>query len=87
MERMRSNLRCACCGMRPVWFGCVSWCACEPPPPGTRLCGEIHECSAERRLHRHSFTRVAVEEDWTGLRMGVVFACRCGQARRLDPDG
>ncbi len=85
MELVRGMARCPCCGYRLVWFGCATWCPCEPTPLGTRLFGEPHECTVTRRLHRHAFRRVYREEDWTGQHLGVVFVCSCGQERRLEP--
>ena len=75
---------CPCCGLVPVWFGCRTWCLCEPPPEGTALCGAPHECTALRRLHRHAFRRIVAEEDMCGTQLGPVFICGCGQERRLE---
>ena len=75
---------CPCCGLVPVWFGCGTWCLCEPPPPGAILVGPPHECTAARRLHRHAFRRIMAEEDMCGTQFGTVFICSCGQERRLE---
>ena len=70
--------------MLPVWFHTATWCLCEPAPPDAVVSGLDHECSLERRLHRHWFGRLIAEEDECGTRTAVVFTCACGQARRLE---
>ncbi len=76
--------RCECCGLVPVWFGERTWCLCEPTPRGVLLCGTRHECSAARRLHRHRFVHVIVEEDWCSTPLRMLIACGCGQERAVS---
>ncbi len=78
---------CPCCGLVPVWFGQATWCLCEPVPERATAFGEPHECTADRRIHRHAFRRLLAEEDMAGTRLDTVFACACGQERRLEPVG
>ncbi len=70
--------------MTPTWFGDATWCLCEPPPADTWVSGPIHECGAERRLHRHRFTTLIAEETRDGRRLATIFHCACGQERRME---
>lgn len=67
-----------------MWFGDATWCLCEPAPRRSIVCGRDHECTFERRMHHHWFGRLIAEKDEHGSRTGVVFACACGQARRIE---
>ncbi len=77
--------RCTCCGMVPVWFGCRTWCPCEPTPLRATVHGQPHECTGSRRLHVHHFERCLLEVDASAFWSEVVFRCNCAQERRLDP--
>ncbi len=70
--------------MRVAWFEDTTWCLCEPPRDGMVVSGPIHECTAERRLHRHRFSMLIAEETDDGRWVATIFRCSCRQERRLE---